>query len=266
MKPSTPSPRLIYNDPYGEADTKSPARDTRGNLESAITLLREEGNSQTDAGPSLSQRFRRQEEISQEERRTVGMRQLKVLEKWADKNRLILSADYFRGTVQSKRPEIGDGSEHTVWGDPSSARVIKLTHADVYGNGAVGHSLCSLDYLAGLQGQNTFFFDDIRLEGFVWLENELPQFVISQPFVLGREATHPEIRAFFTRHGFKEDQPGSWIRTHNGQAVHVWDAVPYNVFTVDLSGGRLVTVTLDVQVMVTRERSKSPSVSQKLRS
>ena len=30
--------------------------------------------------------------------------------------------------------------------------------------------------------------------------------------------------------------------------IHVWDAVPYNVFTVKLPNGSLVTLTIDVQV------------------
>ena len=146
------------------------------------------------------------------------------------------------------RPSVGDGSEHTVWGDPSTARVIKLTHADDFGNGAVGHTLNIGDYLDGLDGQNRYFHDDIRLEGIVYLENELPQVVISQPFVLGREATLKEIRTFFTLQGFHESDPGLWIKESRGREIHVWDAVPYNVFTVKLPDTSLVTLTIDVQV------------------
>lgn len=156
------------------------------------------------------------------------------------------------------RPAVGDGSEHTVWGDPSTARVIKLTHADDFGNGAVGHSLNIGDYLDGLQCQNGYFHDDIRLEGIVYLGSELPQVVISQPFVMGREATLKEIRTFFGRQGFEESDPGLWSRTREGVTLCVWDAVPYNVFTVKLPDngkkkGPLVTVTIDVQVW--RERA-----------
>ncbi|MEI7962898.1 MAG: hypothetical protein WCI42_03625, partial [Verrucomicrobiota bacterium] len=139
--PNRPSPRLIHTNEYGEPDTKSPARDTRENLAGALACLREGGDSQADAGPSLSARFRGGEEVSQAERRAVGLRELRAIEHWADKERLILDPGMFRSTVMEGRPSVGDGSEHTVWGDPSTARVIKLTHADDFGNGAVGHSL-----------------------------------------------------------------------------------------------------------------------------
>jgi len=148
----------------------------------------------------------------------------------------------------SGRPPVGDGSEHTVWGDPSSARVIKLTHADDFGNGAVGHSLNVGDYLSGLEGQNRYFHDDIRLEGIVYLDNPIPQVVISQPFVWGREATLKEIKTFFTFQGFHESDPGFWVRESGCGVIHVWDAVPYNVFTVKLPDSSLVTLTIDVQV------------------
>jgi hypothetical protein len=154
----------------------------------------------------------------------------------------------FRGTVMNGRPFVGDGSEHTVWGDHHSARVIKLTHADDFGNGAVGHSLNLGDYLLGLDGQNRHFQDDIRLEGIVYLDNELPQVVISQPFVWGRESTLKEIRTFFTLQGYRESDPGVWSKEQGERVIHVWDAVPYNVFTVKLPDASLVTLTIDVQV------------------
>jgi hypothetical protein len=248
---TTPSPRLIHTNEYGEPDTKSPARDTRENLTSSLALLRSKDHSQADAIPGLSQRFRRGEEVSQAERREIGLREIRALESWADQKRLILDPEMFRGTVMNGRPFVGDGSEHTVWGDHHSARVIKLTHADDFGNGAVGHSLNAGDYLLGLDGQNRYFYDDIRLEGIVYLDNELPQVVISQPFVWGREATLNEIRTFFTGQGFHESDPGVWSKEASGQLIHVWDAVPYNVFTAKLPDGCLVTLTIDVQVFET---------------
>ncbi|MCX8493380.1 MAG: hypothetical protein ORN23_04020 [Chthoniobacterales bacterium] len=245
---TTPSPRLIHTNEYGEPDTKSPARDTRENLAGALALLRSKDHSKADASPGLSQRFRRGEEVSQAERREIGLREIRALESWADQKRLILDPEMFRGTVINGRPFVGDGSEHTVWGDHHSARVIKLTHADDFGNGAVGHSLNAGDYLLGLDGQNRYFYDDIRLEGIVYLDNPIPQVVISQPFVWGREATLNEIRTFFTRQGFHESDPGVWSKETSGKLIHVWDAVPYNVFTAKLPDGSLVTLTIDVQV------------------
>jgi hypothetical protein len=104
------------------------------------------------------------------------------------------------------------------------------------------------DYLLGLDGQNRHFEDDIRLEGIVYLDNELPQVVISQPFVWGRESTLKEIRTFFTHQGYRESNPGVWTKKLEGRTIHVWDAVPYNVFTVKLPDASLVTLTIDVQV------------------
>jgi hypothetical protein len=252
---NTPSPRLIHTNEYGEPDTQSPARDTRKNLAGALSFLREKDYCQTDPLPSLSQRFRGGEELSQEERRQIGIREIRALESWADQQRVILDPEMFRGTVMSRRPFVGDGSEHTVWGDHHSARVIKLTHADDFGNGAVGHSLNVGDYLLGLDGQNRYFADDIRLEGIVYLDNELPQIVISQPFVWGREATLKEIRTFFGRQGYRESDPGVWIKEQGNRLIQVWDAVPYNVFTVKLPDASLVTLTIDVQVWTEKAAS-----------
>ena len=245
---TTPSPRLIHTNEYGEPDTKSPARDTRENLAGALALLRSKDNSKADASPGLSQRFRRGEEVSQAERREIGLREIRALESWADQKRLILDSEMLRGTVMNGRPFVGDGSEHTVWGDHQSARVIKITHADDFGNGAVGQSLNAGDYLLGIDDQNRYFYDDIRLEGIVYLDNPIPQVVISQPFVWGREASLKEIRTFFTRQGFHESDPGVWSKETSGQMIHVWDAVPYNVFTAKHPDGSLVTLTIDVQV------------------
>lgn len=245
---NTPSPRLIHTNEYGEPDTKSPARNTRENLAGALSFLREKDHGQADAGPSLSQRFRGGEEVSQAERCRIGIREIRALESWADRKRIILDPGMFRGTVMNGRPFVGDGSEHTVWGDHHSARVIKLTHADDFGNGAVGHSLNVGDYLLGLDGQNRHFQDDIRLEGIVYLDNELPQVVISQPFAWGREATLKEIRTFFTHQGYRESDPGVWSKEKGKRVIHVWDAVPYNVFTVNLPDSSLVTLSIDVQV------------------
>jgi len=243
-----PSPRLIHTNEYGEPDTKSPPRNTEENLTGAITFLRGKSDHQTDAGPSRSPWIWEGKNIPQKDRREIGLREIRALESWADQQRMILDPEMFRGTVLNNRPFVGEGSEHTVWGDPATARVIKLTHADDFGNGAVGHSLNVGDYLSGLYGQNRYFHDDIRLEGIVYLDNELPQVVISQPFILGREATHKEIQLFFTRQGFQESDPGLWSRDVQGEVIRVWDAVPCNVFTAKLPDGSLVTLTIDVQI------------------
>jgi hypothetical protein len=107
----------------------------------------------------------------------------------------------------------------------------------------------------GLDGQNRYFDDDIRLEGIVYLDNELPQVVISQPFVWGREATLKEIRTFFGRQGYHESDPGVWSKEQGDHLIQVWDAVPYNVFTVKLPDASLVTLTIDVQVWTEKATS-----------
>lgn len=62
------------------------------------------------------------------ERRQVGLREIGLLESWADQKRLILDPDMFRGTVMNGRPFVGDGSEHTVLGGKMTYGQFKATH------------------------------------------------------------------------------------------------------------------------------------------
>lgn len=140
--------------------------------------------------------------------------------------------------------ELEAGSEHSVYVDAATRRVLKVTHADRHGDGVVGQSMSVLDYLTGLQLQNEAFGDDIRLEGLVEDEGELPRVVISQPFVKGRPATQPEIEAFMEQRGFVKHK-GSWYNAES--KLRVTDAVPNNVRAYAVNGGVQV-VTIDVQV------------------
>ena len=278
-KSNKPSPRLIPNDKYGDPDTKSPATDTRGNLGSAYGVLQRGDDGRGDGRPSLTERFRRSlsgkdlaafAQGGQNERRRVGVADIRSLERWADKNNLILNADLFRRTVlkeSAQRKEIGSGSEHTVYRDAATKRVIKLTHADDFGNGAIGQSLNAFDYLTGLMLQNETFGDDIRFEGIVYLDGVLPQIVISQPFVKGRKSTIAEINAYFTGLGFARNDNGQWVRTRDGVTLAALDTVPDNIFTAVRRGKRIV-VPFDVQMyadspLVITEAASEESVADK---
>jgi len=158
---------------------------------------------------------------------------------------LLLHPDAFATTVLRGRRDFGGGSEHSVYLDPPTARVIKVTHADLVGDGAVGQSRSVADYLGGLILQNEVFGDEIRLEGLLEGEGKFARLVISQPFVKGRRATPAEIASYLDGQGFLRDPDGA--RVHRDSGVRVSDAVPDNVFACDVNGGTFVC-TIDVQV------------------
>ena len=167
------------------------------------------------------------------------------LQAFAEESGFVLAPETFRRTVvgsHKERPELASGSEHTVWFDNATKRVIKLTHPDLAGDGSVGQSDL-IGYLKSLDLQNQLFQDDIRLEGIVSLDGQFPQVVISQPFVKGREATAAEISMFMEQRGFRS-KDGAW---HNG-TVTVSDAVRHNVMAADTRDGSVTVVPFDLQV------------------
>ena len=266
------SPQLVFNDQYGEPSNTNSERRTgqSGDPASSLGVIRGNegtepgGAGQGNRGPSLSKRVRalvsepqpgRDAEALQEERKRVGVSEMKALEKWADKNDRVLNPDMFRHTVMEVRKKLGDGSEHTTVWDRPTDRVIKWTHGDDFGNGAVGQSLNVGDYLQNLKDANDLFGIGNRVEGVVYLDNSFPQVVISQPKFNGRKATLEEIAAYFKSKGFTQSASGAWVRDKNGERVEVWDAVPDNVFVKTLKNGKLKAVPFDVQI--SRESSAS---------
>ena len=69
----------------------------------------------------------------------------------------------FRRTVLTGRKAFDPGSEHSVFVDKPSKSVIKVTHGDDIGDGAVGQSMSVLDYLNNLALGNELFNLGTRL-------------------------------------------------------------------------------------------------------
>jgi hypothetical protein len=273
------SPQLVYNDQYGEpSNTASERRgDESRDPASSLGVLRGDagavagGAGQGARGPSLSKRVRalapesqsrRDAEKLQAERKRVGLADMEALEKWADKNDRVLNADMFRRTVMKGRKALGDGSEHTTVWDKPTDRVIKWTHGDDFGNGAVGQALNVGDYIQNLKDANDLFNIGNRVEGIVYLDNKLPQVVISQPKFSGDKATLEQIASFFGGLGFRQADSGAWVREKNGERIEVWDAVPDNVFVKTLKSGKLVTIPFDVQISRESVASAAPQQSE----
>jgi hypothetical protein len=249
MPASHPSPLLIFKNEYAEPISRNhPQSDTRRNLEDAYGCLERGHDGGGDVGAGAAERLfagQAAQAKSLAEVKRLAMEAAKRLLAFAEVNHLLLHAESFRHLVLERRIEIGAGSEHTVHLDPPTRRVIKVTHADNFGDGAVGQSFSVLDYLFGLKLQNELFRDDIRLEGLVEYEGELPRVVISQPFVKGRRATAGEVAAYLAGRGFGRQLDGSWF--NETLRLRVADAVPDNVFAID-SSGRAFVATIDVQV------------------
>jgi hypothetical protein len=226
-----------------------------GDLGGALSSVEAGDDGRRVHGASATERFRRGEQLSQKERRRVGLSTMSALQKWADQTGKVLEPERIQSLLKNGK-QLGDGSEHTTILLPASKdaegnsqrRVLKVTHADDFGNGAVGQSLNVGDYLRGLKWQNEHFGDDIKIEGIVYLDNGLPQVVISQPYVKGRKARPSEISKYLKGLGFKERPDGGWIRVQDGQKVQVWDAVPDNVFVGKNEKGKSIVMPIDLQV------------------
>ncbi|MCA1964367.1 MAG: 1,4-alpha-glucan branching protein GlgB [Prosthecobacter sp.] len=129
----------------------------------------------------------------------------------------------------SKHRELDGGSEHQVFFDSSSGRVLKLTRPPTFG--ARGDAAT---YLLNLLAINRQFCDDILLEGII--QNQAGVSILtSQPFILGDCATDEQIRHFLATAGFVPDeQPYSYKHPQTG--ILVADARGANVLA-DADGG-----------------------------
>lgn len=236
------SPKLVYLDLDGNSTT-NPQDQLRPEirLESALRSLK----GRDDGGGSGSSSGSERGVIAGFARIAQGARaRATALLEFAQEHSLVLDPEAFADTVVNGRKYLGDGSEHTVFFDKTSVRVIKITHGDFVGNGSVGQSTTVTSYLESLLASNKLFGDDVRLEGIVSIEGEFPQLVISQPFSKGRPATSKEIHGYMTSNGFKFVD-GSWRKG----GIIVSDVVPKNVMALDEKNGSVTVVPFDVQVV-----------------
>jgi hypothetical protein len=200
---------LVYNNAHGEKDA-SIIPDARGNLARALGWTRV----QRGAGgcASAANFFERAAQAG-----------------------LSLNPAAF-GAFLRARKELAAGSEHTVYFDKRSQRVIKVTHPDIIGDGTVGQHPDVGSYLRNLDLLNRAFGDDVRLEGIVQQDGEVPQIVISQPFVKGaRQASSAEVDAYLKQCGFQARPDGSYFNPQ--LQVRVSDAVGPNILARDTPEG-----------------------------
>jgi hypothetical protein len=155
----------------------------------------------------------------------------KRLREVVDKAGLNIAAPFFK-RVANPRTEVGEpGAEHSVYGDPRTNRVIKLTHADQDGDGIVGAKGSANNYFTSQLLVKEILGMDTQFEGLVDLGGKLPQVVTSQPWVKGDNATISEIQADLKARGFtkKIARKDVNIWTNKTLGVDIYDARPANV-------------------------------------
>ncbi|MDX2082096.1 MAG: hypothetical protein SFU53_15025 [Terrimicrobiaceae bacterium] len=186
------------------------------------------------------------------ERRKAGFDTLKA---YATENGLFLARPFFK-RLANERSQIGAGAEHTVFFDPRTQRVIKLTHEDVFGDGTLGAKGGAGEYFEALflcdalVGDGTF---PGRFEGLVTMDGgSVPQVVTSHRYVKGRKAKNSEIVKDLVRQGFTRVEARRDVNLweHRPAGVKIYDAVPSNVLYDDFG----VLHYIDVDLIPTRER------------
>ena len=226
--------RFIYTTGSRPTDYASGQENLGGAYEAAS---RDGGRgSQTDTGKSGSPK-----EEGARRRSQFGK-----LTEFAKANGLIMPGVMFKRFFANEKTYLGEGAEHLVYTHAPSQRVIKTTRADDIGDGTLGARGGASEYLGSLLLGNLIFGDDVRFEGLVQTDGVLPQVVLSQRFVNGRDATPKEIAKYMESLGFtrKEARKDVGIWEHKKLGVDVYDAVPNNVKrSVD---GNIYVIDVDV--------------------
>jgi hypothetical protein len=144
------------------------------------------------------------------------------------------------GTFQGLSDRLGGGNEHDVFLDAHSLRVIKRTITEA-GYGAQGTARA---YLENLRRQNLMFDAGYILEGLVQEDHKL-QFLVSQPFIEGVEASDADIEAFFMDRGFAWCAQDTFSVMMGSRLWTVADARPANIY-INSQG---VLFPIDVQIL-----------------
>lgn len=124
---------------------------------------------------------------------------------------------------------LGSGSEHEVFSNVETGRVIKITHPDEIGDGGLVGKGDVMDYFSALCLSKVFFSNGTRFEGVVYGEGLTPRIVTSQPLFRGRNAREYEIREDLRRKGFTPVRAGDNLWENRTYNVSVSDAVSENV-------------------------------------
>jgi len=212
--------RVLFEPPAHGSSASSPA--TRGT---------------TESGPEESLRRKLAHDLGANDGADVPERLRQEAEsilEWGAATGRIIDPAKFHALV-SDRQQLGGQSEHTVFADESSQRVIKMTLPPTFG--AQGAEA----YLRNIGASNRLFADDIRFHGILETDHG-PAFVISQPFVAGCEPGLEEVAAWFEQNGYRSTGHNRWI--HDGTGTEIADAHTGNL--IKTADGELVPIDLQV--------------------
>ena len=236
--------KTILNSPTPDTDTDDIALDSSPLLTYSLHDGTTTTERQSDPRRNLAQSIARQARgyVRRGDGSANGQkRSQRSLETWADAQGLRLDPVSFQRFIAGKKDHFG--SEHSVYEDARTGRVVKVTHAV---GATFGHSNNALDYLYELAASNKLFDDDIRLEG-ILITDEGTQIVTSQPFVKGRKATRGEIHTYLTKVlGLKKDNVANYKNEEEG--ISVTDVAPVNAIAYENENGEIEVIPIDFQV------------------
>jgi len=236
------SPNLTYRNTNGQVQG-SPAKSSKERRQNLASAIRRQWSGFIPSGSREA---------------SVGKRSETALVLWARKNGLEIDGQ----SLQSRR-EIDGGSEHSVYYDRESGRVVKITHAyEQEGHRGYFGSVHpnALSYIENVILINHVFGDDIGIEGVV-VENGLSQIVISQPYIPGLTLLDDEegrrlVYQFMEEQGFTiSDEmwrhPDGWevFDTHPGNFIKVPGASQFRAMgkPVPANAGRLVPIDIQIR-------------------
>ena len=201
---------------------------SQGTAQSLARRLQEESAGKD--GDNVAQRIRREAES--------------ILEWGTHARRLLNLQEITRLTKDWIK--LGGQSEHTVFLVEKWERVIKFTLPPNFG--AQG----SVRYLQNIDACNRLFGDDIWFHG-IFLTEQGPAFVISQPYVDGTEPTLEEVADWFTNQGYISSGHNRWLHPDTG--IEIADAHTGNL--IKSADGELIPI--DLQVL---SEGQNPTVPQ----
>ena len=154
---------------------------------------------------------------------------------WAGENGWLVSERAFSDLV-GDADQLEGGSEHDVYVDRKSARVIKLTMPPNFGAGGD-----LITYLTNVLVCHGMFGLDWRFEAVLETPHGL-RLITSQAFVAGEKASDEEIRTYFATLGFAHERENTFRRS---DGVMIADARPDNIFI--LESGALIPIDVHVR-------------------
>ena len=180
-------------------------------------------------------------------------REKESLLSWGQENDILYTAKTFSQRKIGEEQYLGGGNEHDVYYDELLGRVIKVTKlpnltdkADSAHHWNFGAQGSPQAYLNNLENHNTYFGDDILIEGILQINGHVA-IITSQPFIRGRKATDEEIEKWFDSLNYiKGSRTHTFTQRSNHQEIMVFDARPDNV--IYTASGEIIPI--DLQIIV----------------